>query len=176
MATLPLSVTPEERAERRRSKLELRRERKYLADTMKVTLADIEYALVKFKGSFTKAADFLGTRRDVLARKIRMTPALHIVLQRIREEKLDLAEFKLAEQVENGYFPAIAFTLKTQGRERGYSERSIVEHEMSQRSVDTAAALIEALRRGLTVEETKLLEDKEHTWDLEVEAHPLPES
>lgn len=165
MATLPLSVTPDERAEKRRKKRELKMERRYLADTLKVTQADIEYALFKFKGSLAKAAEFLGTTRDVLARKVQMSPALSAVQKRIKAEKVDLAEFKLAEQVEQGYFPAIAMTLKTLGQDRGYTERSTVEHELSDKAIRDAAGLIEAMKRGMvSVEERPLLEDKEEIW------------
>jgi hypothetical protein len=69
-------------------------------------------------------------------------------MEDIKEIKKDIAEYKLAEQVEQGYFPAIAFTLKTQAKDRGYTERMDMEHELGPNAAGTAAALIEAMRKG----------------------------
>lgn len=177
MKTLPLSVTPEERAEHRRKRGEKKREVKYLADTMKVTVHDIEYALEKFKGNVTKAATFLGTESHILRRKIQSTPGLIATMNKVREEKVDDAEFKLAEQVEQGYFPAIALTLKTLGQNRGYTERTVTEHELSRTAVKDAASLIEAMKRGMSLIEDKppVLELEEIAWHT-VEELPAPPS
>lgn len=167
MTTLPLSVTPEARAELRRKRGERKREMRYLADSMRVTIADIEFSLRKFRGSVTKAAEFLGTEPAVLRRKIGMTPALRSVCKQIVQEKVDEAEYKLAEQVEQGYFPAIALTLKTLGKDRGYTESTKVEHEISEKGIRDAAALIEAMKRGMaseTVVESDIVEIKEADW------------
>lgn len=162
----PRSVTPDERAEERRKKAAEKKERKYLADTMKVTLSDIEYALRKFNGSVKHAAEWLGTESFVLRRKIRMNPTLVFLLQQLKEDRVDEAEFQNAKLVSEGYFPAIALTLKTLGQNRGYTERSTIEHEMSEKGVRDAASLIEALRRSLSVEEMKTIELKEEEWEV----------
>jgi hypothetical protein len=165
MASLPLSVTPEERAEQRRKKALTKREIKYLADTMVVTLADIEYALKKFKGSIPKTADFFGVESYILRRKIRSNPHLVFIMDSLKEDRVDLAEDKLLEQVEAGYFPAIALTLKTLGQHRGYTERSTMEHELSDKGVKDAASLIEMMRKELTRDEMDAIDVEDYEWE-----------
>jgi hypothetical protein len=138
---------------------------------MKVTMADIDYALRKFKGSIIKAADFLGTEPAVLRRKIRMTPPLEHLMAQLREDRLDYTEDKLMEHVEAGYFPAIALTLKTLGQHRGYTERSTMEHELSNKGVKDAASLIEKMRSSLTVDDLKAIDVEDYEWVDSVPSH-----
>ena len=46
------------------------------------------------------------------------------MLAEARESSVDLAESKLIEAIKNGNLTAIIFFLKTQGKSRGYVERS----------------------------------------------------
>jgi hypothetical protein len=96
--------------------------------------------------------------RDVLERRIKALPHMKRLVARIREEFVDLAEMELAKQVKKGYFPAISLVLKTLGKERGYTERNELEVGVSAHS---AAALIEAMRKGVTAPETVDIEDYE---------------
>jgi len=59
---------------------------------------------------------------------IKRYPALKGVLSEAREGSLDLAESKLMEAINAGNLTAIIFFLKTQGKKRGYVERS--EHDL----------------------------------------------
>ena len=47
----------------------------------------------------------------------------------VPESSVDLAESKLIEAIKDGNLTAIIFFLKTQGKSRGYSERS--EHDLT---------------------------------------------
>jgi hypothetical protein len=56
---------------------------------------------------------------------------------------LDLAESKLLELIESGYFPAIKFLLVTKGRSRGYTEHLNITTDILPHS----ARIIQALNR-----------------------------
>lgn len=143
----------------------VQKKRLTLASTMVgFTIADAEYALRHFKGSLTHTANFLGVYRTVFKRYIELNPHMSRVQREIEEEKKDIAEYKLFKQVEEEYFPAISFYLRTMAKERGYTERATVEHEIGTDAVRNAAGLIEAMKRGASKEEA--------VW---VEAEPQPQ-
>jgi ribosomal protein S21 len=171
---LTIAVESEEEAALRRFKNRTRmwdekRHYKELAQGVRVTLKDIEYALRKFRGNLYYTATFLGMERRTLKAKIDSAPNLEYLRKELLEEKLDIAEYKLFEQVEDGVLPAITLVLRTLGKERGYSEKSTVEHEVGPRLQSSAASLIEAMRNGGTLVEEeawvepKLLESHEAT-------------
>lgn len=135
--------------------------KKELANSLRLTIADIEYALRRHGGNLLQTAKFLGIDRSLLKRKVDLSPSLKRLQENLREEALDKAEAKLMEHVEDGYFPAISLLLKTQGKERGYSERITAEYELGENATRTAAALIEAMRRGLEAE-TPAIEVKDY--------------
>ena len=138
-----------------------RRRVERLASTLAITLDDYKYALRKFKGSLTKAADFLAIERAVLKRKVDSTPSLRHFNSQLKEEKKDLAEEKLDELVEQGELPAITFFLKTQAKERGYTEK--VESTTDPIALaNSAATLIEAMKRGAKPQNTIDVED--YSW------------
>lgn len=132
----------------RRAKLKAKRKEEKLAASLALTIGDIAYALRKMNGITFYAALFLGTTRSVLHRKIMATPSLRKLQADIRQEQLDIAEGKLLEQVNEGVFPAVSMFLKTQGKDRGYTERGTLEHELGPDATRNSAALIEAMRRG----------------------------
>lgn len=53
-------------------------------------------------------------------------PTVKKALDERKEDRLDLAEAQLFTKIKNGNIAAIIFYLKTQGKERGYIERSEV--------------------------------------------------
>jgi len=55
-------------------------------------------------------------------------PSLKEVLSEAREIALDHVESKLMKAIDDGNLTAIIFFLKTQGKSRGYSERSEFGH------------------------------------------------
>lgn len=52
---------------------------------------------------------------------------LQEVVNQGRDERLDLAESKLDEKIDNGDTTALIFFLKTQGKLRGYTEKQELE-------------------------------------------------
>jgi hypothetical protein len=115
--------------------------------TFPATLADVKLALTLAGGNLTKAAEVLGVSRRLLARKIEITPVLEKILDDIKQQNLDMVEEKLLDQAEMGNVTAITFYLRTQGKERGYTEKNTLEHELGAKTLSSAAALVEALRQ-----------------------------
>lgn len=91
---------------------------------VRVASARIADALRKSGGVVTDAAKALGVARATLTRRLSAEPALREVRDEVREEILDVAESKLREHIKAGNLNAAIFYLKTQGRDRGYVERS----------------------------------------------------
>ena len=85
-------------------------------------------ALTAAGGLVTSAAKRLGCAPKTVYRYIERFPALKDVLGEARESSVDLAESKLMEAINAGNLTAIIFFLKTQGKSRGYSERSEFGH------------------------------------------------
>jgi len=91
----------------------------------------IEAALMETFGNVALSARRLGVSREYLSRTITKTPALKMILNSAREERVDHAESALSRAVINGEAWAVCFTLKTLGKSRGYVER--VQQEISGR-------------------------------------------
>lgn len=91
----------------------------------------IEAALMETFGNVALSARRLGVSREYLSRTITKTPALKVILNSAREERVDHAESALSRAVINGEAWAVCFTLKTLGKSRGYVER--VQQEISGR-------------------------------------------
>ena len=92
-----------------------------------LTVARCEEALRSAGGLQTYAAAKLGVSRKTLQRFMDANPELREVRQEIREEIGDLAESKLLQGVKDGDPRLLMFFLKTQHKDRGYSER----HELT---------------------------------------------
>ena len=133
---------------RRRHSIKLHRteETKLLEDEIPYSVKQIEDALRAHYGNLTYTAKFLSVSRELLEKRINSLPHMKRLLINLREEIIDEAEFQLIKQVQQGYFPAVSMLLKTLGKGRGYSERS--EVDLGDNAVSTAAALIEAMRKG----------------------------
>lgn len=92
------------------------------------------------------AARQLGIARSTLYRKIEANPELQELLIDTREELIDLAESALRKEVLQGNIAAIIFTLKTQGKGRGYIERH--EHVGSPGAAPIEVRIVD-YRKGL---------------------------
>jgi len=92
------------------------------------TQKQVEKAVMEAGGILTAAARTLGCAACTIYEYIKRYPALKGVLSEAREGSLDLAESKLMEAINAGNLTAIIFFLKTQGKKRGYVERS--EHDL----------------------------------------------
>lgn len=166
------ALTPEEKAiVKRKVRVEDVKQAKLEAAKLPKTIFLVEYALREYRGNLTYAAKMLECKRHVLLRYIQSNPYLMRVLDSINEETLDQAEWMLMKQVNEGNMAAISLTLKTKGKERGYTERNTVEHEIGGK-MKNSAALIEAMRKGLTgpVETEEVIEGEEYKWVEPVEA------
>jgi len=94
----------------------------------RVTDKQISQALYDCGGLITYAAKQLGTCYQTVSRRINKSDRLKTTLVNAKENKLDLAEEKLFEKIDEGNTGAIFFFLKCQGKYRGYIERQQHEH------------------------------------------------
>ena len=85
--------------------------------------AVVEEALRLSNGRITDAARRLGVSYNAVQKRIKKHSDLQAVQQEMRENLLDKAESKLDERVEEGDLGAICFTLKCQGKHRGWVEK-----------------------------------------------------
>ena len=122
---------------------------------------EIIEALEKVHGLISPAARFLGMSRNALDIRIRNNPKLNEVRLACREAALDLAENRLIDCVEKGSFPAIAFLLKTIGKERGYTEELTINSNNFNQNLDLTKLTMEEL------EKLNELYDKARTTDTE---------
>lgn len=83
-------------------------------------------AIVNAKGNITTAAKSLGVTRKTVYSWITEYD-ISDSIEEGRNTRLDLAESQLDKLIEEGNVTAIIFFLKTQGKERGYTERTEVE-------------------------------------------------
>jgi hypothetical protein len=85
---------------------------------------DIAKALQETNGLVSKASKLVGIGSNLIYSRISQSPYLRRVLDEIRNERVDLAESKLTEALGRGEPYAVTLTLKTLGKDRGYTERS----------------------------------------------------
>lgn len=86
------------------------------------TVARVKPALIQCEGNITNTAKRLKCERAKLSNFINRTPELMEIVQQFRSALADLAEEALQKQIRRGDNACIIFTLKTQGRDRGYCE------------------------------------------------------
>jgi len=84
-------------------------------------------ALEATAGIITHAAAMLKCHRTTIREYIRRYPQVEIALEDVREKMLDLTEGELIKQIKKGNMTAITFYLRTQGKARGYSDRTQVD-------------------------------------------------
>lgn len=89
----------------------------------KFTVPQIEAALRATHGQITLAADNLGCAYNTVRRYVDKSPTLQGIIVHYRERRVDTAELKLENAINNGEPWAITLTLKTVGKDRGYTER-----------------------------------------------------
>lgn len=94
---------------------------------IQIPTEEIIEALVDTKGNLSESAKRLGCSRRILYDRIAAEPKLRQVKEQERQKLLDLAENRLAEAIDRGEPFALCFYLKTQGKDRGYVEKSVLE-------------------------------------------------
>jgi hypothetical protein len=83
-------------------------------------------ALQTHRGMVSLAAKSLGASHNTILARAARSVAVRAALEFERTVLVDIAETKLAEAVDRGELPAVLFTLRTLGRNRGYVERDAV--------------------------------------------------
>lgn len=91
-----------------------------------LTVEQIANALEKKAGNITGAAKALKVTRQALHHRISNDETLQKIVTDAREALVDVAESQLLKQIKLGNTATIIFALKTQGKSRGYVERSEV--------------------------------------------------
>ena len=91
---------------------------------VKLNNKDIIDALRKTNGNLTLTGQLLGCSREAIRLRVNRFPEIREVLDESRESVIDVAEGALQRAVLNGEGWAIAFTLKTIGKRRGYVEKT----------------------------------------------------
>jgi hypothetical protein len=95
-----------------------------MAAPRKYTQAQMLTALEQSKGMVTVAARLLGCAVDTMYAYLDRYPALAAAKAQQREGMTDVAELALYKAIQSGEAWAVCFYLKTQGKGRGYVERT----------------------------------------------------
>ena len=90
----------------------------------KILVADVEPLVAEFNGNVAAIARRLGVSRSTVWARCQESPSLMAALESARETMLDHAESVLYRKVLEGSTPELIFFLKTQGKARGYTERT----------------------------------------------------
>lgn len=78
----------------------------------KLTLEQVEQALIQAHGQKTTAADLLGVAFTTIERYIADSPKAQETVRAMRHKRTDMAKLKLDEAIQRGESWAIMFTLK----------------------------------------------------------------
>lgn len=91
---------------------------------MKVSNKAIIDAMLKTNGGLYLAAKMLQIAPQTIYNRMAKYPQIRQILDDARGETVDIAEQKLRQAILNGEPWAIALELKTQGKSRGYVEKT----------------------------------------------------
>jgi len=89
---------------------------------MALTIKQLAHAIQSKAGNVTDAATALGITRNGLQKRIAKSAELQQLVKDEREALVDMAESAIRGKIREGDTASIIFTLKTQGRERGWGE------------------------------------------------------
>ena len=92
------------------------------------TVDEVIAGLVRANGLISVAARHVGCSESTLRRYIRKYPEVQAAREALKNRLVDLAEGKLLGKINEGNLTAIIFFLKCQAKDRGYIERTTVEH------------------------------------------------
>lgn len=90
----------------------------------RVTIQQIEEQLIALDGNTAAVGRSLRISRQAINQRIQKSPRLLKLIDELRETNLDEAENQLMNAIKRGEGWAVCFYLKTQGKKRGYVERS----------------------------------------------------
>lgn len=91
--------------------------------TVKVSIAEIEEAIIRYRGNVTTVATHFNCHRKTIYRRIEKSVRLKQALVDAREQTNDIVESKFHQLIAAGHWPAIKFHMVTQMKDRGYIER-----------------------------------------------------
>lgn len=89
----------------------------------KVTVIQIEPLVEEYRGNVAAIARKLGVNRSTIWARVKESKTLQESLDNARQTMLDDAEDTLYSKALAGDITALIFFLKTQGKNRGYTER-----------------------------------------------------
>lgn len=95
----------------------------------KKRIPEIKEVIIEAKGNITKAAHALTVKRTALVDFVSRYEELQEVRDDIRNERTDMAEDKYWQAIERGESWAVSMELRTQGKDRGFTERQEVTGE-----------------------------------------------
>ena len=87
-------------------------------------------AINETKGFLTTAAPKAGVSYRTIKRYVHDFPSVKQAMEEAHESITDFAESKLFKAIEEGNLTAIIFYLKTQAKDRGYTERAELKAEV----------------------------------------------
>ena len=90
----------------------------------KISRQAYEDSITRRHGNISNVARELGITRQAVYSALKRWPDLRVVLEDVRETLLDELEDRLMQRARSGDLRAITFFLRTQGKERGWTERS----------------------------------------------------
>src|SRR5690606_1181906 len=96
----------------------------------KYTTAQVIQAIRETKGLVSLAAKRLKCHPDTVRRYAARYPTVAAALREERAAMTDVAELALYNAIQRGEPWAVTFYLKTQGKDRGYTERIDVIHSV----------------------------------------------
>jgi hypothetical protein len=80
-------------------------------------------ALKESGGILSPAAKAVNLSPSTMSRRVSSSPKLKALVDKLKEQNVDVAESKLLEKIAEGNMSAVIFYLKTQAKDRGYIER-----------------------------------------------------
>ena len=131
------------------------------------TAEEVIASIEKNRGNIAAVGRQMGVSRMTIHRYMHEHPTIRAALDDARESMLDNAESVLYKKVLEGSTPELIFFLKTQGRNRGYVERSEVTGkdggpiESKEVGIDTGKLSTEQLRQMVEILES--VQDKART-------------
>lgn len=118
---------------------------------------EIAQALIDNNGLQYLAAKQLDMNYTWMITRIKQSEYLQAIKQACIEMRIDKAERQLADMVEAGSFPAVALTLRTLGRSRGYVETGQSAHPVDvMKAFDATMALWADKQRELQATQEEL--------------------
>ena len=123
----------------------LKADRRHTFRLSEADIARIPDLLQERHGNIAAVARALGIDRAALWRRIEASASLKAIKQDIKESFIDDIEMILEEKALAGSTAEMIFYLKTQGRHRGYSERSELRLDITRMEREISALSLSEL-------------------------------